>query len=61
MIRLKLPRIGVVSYHKDKPPDTIYFEDFVGNNSVIFHENSECDFEYERVELTKLYKLKVIN
>lgn len=61
MIKLKLPGIGVVSYHKNKPPDTIYFEDVVGNknySSIIFPQNTECDYEYERAELTKLFKLK---
>jgi len=61
MIRLKLPGIGIVTYHKDKPPDTIYFEQVVGNknfSSVIFPQNNECDYEYEKVDPTKLYKLK---
>jgi hypothetical protein len=63
MIRLKLPGLGVVSYHKDKPPDTIYFESVIGNknySSVIFPINSECDWTYERVSNEKLFKLRKV-
>ena len=62
MIKLKLPGIGVVSYYKDKPPDTIWFESLKGNrdfNSIVFaDENNNFNFEYERVDQDKLFKLK---
>lgn len=62
MIKLKLPGIGVVSYYKDKPPNTIFFENLKGNrdfNSIVFaKDNNKFDFEYDRVELDKLFKLK---
>lgn len=62
MIKLKLPGIGVVTYYKNKPPDTIYFESLSGNrdfNSIIFaKDNNKFDFEYDRKEKDKLFKLK---
>jgi len=62
MIKLKLPEIGIVTYHKDDPPPFIFFEDLSGNkdyNSLVF-QDGEYDFEYERLELTKQFKLKEI-
>lgn len=63
MIKLKLPGIGVVNYHKDKPPNTIYFEDLSGNknyDSFVGSEKNQCDWVYERVENEKLFKLREV-